>query len=158
MRRAVLGLTLIALVCGVVYAQTGQVAIQNWKGTLADANCAAGSGSTASTPAADQSQKAPDQAAGTEQGATADQPSKKWHRDKNASQVQSCPVTTSTTTFALMTADGKTLKIDSIGNMRVAEELKTKQKWVKDVNEGKPVHASISGTMDGDVITVTSIH
>ena len=163
MRRAVLGLALIALVSGLVYAQTGQVAIQTWKGTLVDANCAAGSGSTgasASTASASASTQATEQNEKTnaEQTNASDRPSKKGHRDRSASQTQSCSVTSSATAFALMTADGRTLKFDSVGNMRVAEELKTKQKWVKEMNEGKPVHASISGTMDGDVITVTSIH
>jgi hypothetical protein len=158
MKRAVLGLTVIAFVSGLVSAQTGQVAIQTLKGTLADANCA-GSGSTAaSTQATEQDQKAPDQTANAAQSAARDQPAKKGHRDRSAGQTQSCPVTSSTAAFALMTADGRTLKFDSVGNMRVAEELKTKQKWVKDMNEGKPVRATISGTMNGDMITVTSVH
>jgi hypothetical protein len=164
MRRAVLGFTLIALVSGLVYAQTGQVAIQTWKGTLVDANCAAGSGSTgasassagatASTQATEQNEKATN----AEQSNASDRPSKKGHRDRSASQTQSCSVTSSATAFALMTADGHTLKFDSVGNMRVAEELKTNQKWVKEMNEGKPVHTTVSGTMSGEMITATSIH
>ena len=158
MRTAALGLTAIAFVSGLVSAQTGQVAIQTLKGTLVDANCAGSGSTTASTQATEQDQKAPDQTASTEQSNAPKQPAKKGHRDRNAGETQSCPVTSSATAFALTTADGHTLKFDSVGNMRVAEELKTKQKWVKDMNEGKPVRATVSGTMNGDMITVTSIH
>lgn len=79
-------------------------------------------------------------------------------RSKNM-QTMSCPVTSSTTAFALMLDDGRSLKFDAVGNNRAAEELKNKQKWTKDMNEGKPIHARVSGTMSPDgKVTVTDIH
>ena len=65
-------------------------------------------------------------------------------RSKNT-QTMSCPVTSSTTAFALMLEDGRSLKFDSVGNSRAADELKNKQKWTKDMNEGKPIHALLGG-------------
>jgi len=60
--------------------------------------------------------------------------------------------------FALRLDDGKVLKFDSVGNIRAASELKTRQKWTKDLAENKPVHAKVDGLQNGDTITVTDIH
>ncbi len=70
----------------------------------------------------------------------------------------SCPVSSSTAMFALRLDDGKVLKFDSVGNIRAASELKTRQKWTKDLAENKPVHAKVDGLQNGDTITVTDIH
>jgi len=102
------------------------VNIQHWKGTLVDANCAAGGGGS-------------DQSSQSKKGS-------------------SCTVSSSTTMFALQTGAGQVLKFDAVGNMRVAEELKNKKKWSKDMSDGKPIHAGVSGNLTGDTITVTSIH
>jgi len=76
----------------------------------------------------------------------------------DSSSRQSCPVSANTTTFGLKLDDGTLLKFDSVGNTRAASELKTKQKWTKDLAENKPVHAKVNGLQNGDTITVTDIH
>jgi hypothetical protein len=70
----------------------------------------------------------------------------------------SCPVTSSTTMFAIQAGTGQVLKFDAIGNMRAAEELKNNKKWSREMSAGKPIHAGVSGNLVGDAITVTSIH
>ncbi len=131
-------------------AGSAQVAIQHWHGTLVDASCANGGGSSASTPAADES-SAKSGSASVDSGRP-----EKGHK-KNMEQAQSCPVSTSTSAFALKTADGQVMKFDAVGSSRAAEELKTKTGWTKDLSAGKPIRAKVSGMLNGDTITVTSI-
>jgi hypothetical protein len=81
----------------------------------------------------------------------------KGHRSRDAS-TQSCPVSSSTSMFALKTQDGQVLRFDSVGNARAAAELKNKQKWTKDLADGKPIRATVDGMMSGDTVTVTDVH
>jgi hypothetical protein len=125
-----------------------QVAIQDWHGTLVDASCA--SGLSSSAPAANESS--------TKSGsASVDSGRPEKGHKKNKEQAQSCPVSTSTSAFALKTAEGQVMKFDAVGSSRAAEELKTKSGWSKDLSAGKPIRAKVSGTLNGDTITVTSI-
>jgi hypothetical protein len=157
----------LLLLCGVALAQTDSqqpaaktskqadpsrgstpVAIQNWRGTLVDASCASGGG--ASTQAADDNSTK-----GESKSVDSGRPEKghKGHKE----QSQSCPVSTSTSAFALKTEGGQVMKFDAVGSARAAEELKTKSGWTKDLSAGKPIHTKVSGTLNGDTITVTSI-
>ena len=81
----------------------------------------------------------------------------KGHRNRDAS-TQNCPVSSSTSMFALRTQDGQVLRFDSVGNARAAAELKNKQKWTKDLADGKPIRATVDGIMSGDTVTVTDVH
>ena len=80
------------------------------------------------------------------------------NRKKDASQTQSCPVSSSTSMFALKTQDGQVLRFDAVGNARAAAELKNKPKWTKDLADGKPIKATVDGMMSGDTVTVTDVH
>jgi len=82
----------------------------------------------------------------------------KGRRNRDASQTENCPVSSSTSMFALKTQDGQLLRFDSVGNARAAAELKNKQKWTKDLAEGKPIRAKVDGIMSGDTVTVTDVH
>jgi hypothetical protein len=82
----------------------------------------------------------------------------KGRRNRDAAQTQSCPVSSSTTMFALKTQDGQVLRFDAVGNARAAAELKNKPKWSKDLAEGKPIRATVDGMMSGDTVTVTDVH
>jgi len=121
-------------------ATSAPAAIQDWKGTLVDANCSGGSNASGAKS----------------EGTTVDtgRP-KKGH--KKEPQAQSCPVGSSTTAFALKTEGGQVMKFDGVGNARAAEELKTKPAWTKNVSAGKPIRAKVSGILNGETITVTSI-
>jgi hypothetical protein len=146
------------LVYGVALAQTdapkssgsGAENVQSWHGILMDANCAGGSG------AAPDSQAAKENSGENKTGAVDSGRPEKGHK-KDHGEAQSCPVSSSTTAFALKTKDGQVMKFDAVGNARTAEELKTKGSWSKDVAAGKPVHAKVTGILNGGNITVTSI-
>ena len=134
------------MVCGLAAAQTSgakpsgtAAAIQQWSGILMDANC---SSSESAKPA-------------NESGTVDSGRPEKGH--KKSAEAQSCPVSSSTAAFALKTSAGQVIKFDAIGNSRAAEELKTKQGWTKNLSSGKPIHAKVSGILNGDVVTVTSI-
>lgn len=146
-----------ALGCGLASAQSdankttasGMQAVQSWTGVLVDANCAAGGGAANSQAAADSGAQSKNEAVDSGRP-------EKGHKKKHG-EMQSCPVSSSTSAFALKTKDGQVMKFDAVGNARAAEELKTKGSWSKDIAGGKPVHAKVSGTLNGDSITVTSI-
>jgi len=129
--------------------------IRSWKGTLMDASCASGTG--ASSPAAESGNteaKDNKSADGDSPDGKAAKPHKN-HRNRVDPQVQACAVSNSTTAFALKTKDGQILKFDAVGNTRAAEELKTK--WGQSLSAGKPIRAKVSGSINGDMVTVTSV-
>lgn len=138
-------IAVLLLACGAAVAQTNapkssstaQAAIQQWSGTLMDANCAGGSQATSES-----------ESAGVDKGRP-----EKGH--KKNQEVQSCPVSSSTTAFALKTKSGQVMKFDGIGNARAAEDLKNK--WAKELSAGKPIHTKVSGTLSGDTVIVTSL-
>lgn len=145
------------LVAGVVLAQTdtqkpsasARENVQSWTGTLVDANCAS-SGSAAESSGGKESSE------GNKGSAVDSGRPEKGHK-KSHGEMQSCAVSSSTTAFALKTKEGQVMKFDAIGNARAAEELKTKGSWSKDLAAGKPIRAKVSGILNGDNLTVTSI-
>jgi len=71
---------------------------------------------------------------------------------KTATPQGQCGVTASTLTFGFMTADGKSYaKLDSDGNTKVSTALLAKK------GRTGPVKASITGSIDGEVIKVGSV-
>jgi len=127
---------------------TGPVAIQEWSGTLMDASCTAG-GSAAGSQATDESGAKSEKAA-----VDTGRPEK---GRKKSAEAQSCPVSSSTSAFALKTSGGQVITFDAVGNARAAEDLKTKSGWAKNLSAGKPIRAKVSGILNGDTVTVTSI-
>lgn len=123
---------------------------QNYSGTLADATCATAG---AATPAAATSS--------TEASGATEKP-KATAGDANRATAsdagQSCSVSASTSQFALKLKDGQIVKFDDVGNQRALETLKSKKKWSDDAAAQKPIHASASGVLNGDRLTVVSIH
>jgi hypothetical protein len=65
-----------------------------------------------------------------------------------ASADKPCPVSASTTQFALVLKDGTTVKFDDVGNMRTQEAA----------SASKPVRVKAGGIVNGDKMTVTSIN
>jgi hypothetical protein len=129
--------------------------VRSWRGTLIDAGCAGG---TASSPAAESGNaeaKETKSADSDSPDAKAAKPHKNHRNRTGPSQAQACSVSNSTTAFALKTKDGQTLKFDAVGNNRAAEELKAK--WAQSLSAGKPIHAKVSGSINGDTVTVTSV-
>ena len=129
--------------------------VRTWRGTLIDAGCANGGG--ASSPAAESGNaeaKETKSADSDSPDAKAAKPHKN-HRNRVDPQAQACAVSNSTTAFALKTKEGQVLKFDSVGNNRAAEVLKTK--WGQNLSAGKPIHAKVSGSVNADTVTVTSV-
>jgi len=68
-----------------------------------------------------------------------------------------CPVTTTTTTFALQTPEGKYVRFDDPSNSRIVEVVKGNKVWTKSIDEHKPFKVRVIGTPNGDVVVVDSI-
>jgi len=120
------------------------------------------SGTASSNPTANQNtQSSTDANAAAASGQTDSTEGKhhKGHRNRAASadQSQGCQVTSGTKNFALKTKEGQLYRFDDVGNMRAAQELQNKKKWTKDMSDGKPVIAKVSGNLNGDTITVIEI-
>jgi hypothetical protein len=112
---------------------------QSYSGTLMDASCA-GSGSTPAPAAATPTTSA-----------SAD-------RSAPSGDNPSCPVSASTTQFALKTNDGQTVKFDDVGNMRAQEAFKAHKKWSDSASANKPIHVKASGVLNGDKLMVISLN
>jgi len=72
-------------------------------------------------------------------------------------QGSGCTASASTSQFALQLKDGRTLRFDSVGNMRAQEAFKSKKKWSDAATSGKAISAKASGVLNGETLTVTSI-
>ena len=68
-----------------------------------------------------------------------------------------CPVTTSTTSFGMVTPDGKYVRFDDAGNTQIVEMLKSNKDWNDDITNHKPVKVRVIGTANGDVVIVKQI-
>ena len=66
------------------------------------------------------------------------------------SELASCDVTASTTSFAIQTSDGKVYKLDASGNAKAATAMKGNP-------DNKNATATVSGTMEGQTVKVDSI-
>ena len=67
-----------------------------------------------------------------------------------AGHTKKCAVSCSKSGYGLVTADGKFVKFDENGNSKALEALKATAKE-------KDLKATVSGSLDGDVIKVESI-
>ncbi len=63
-----------------------------------------------------------------------------------------CPVTTTTTTFALQTPEGKYVRFDDPSNSRIVEVVKGNKVWSKSINDHKSVKVRVVGTANGYVV------
>jgi hypothetical protein len=72
-------------------------------------------------------------------------------KDKDlAEHSRQCAMRCAKSGFALKTADGKLVKFDEAGNAKALEALKASEKE-------KDLKATVTGTVDGDVLKVESI-
>ncbi len=73
------------------------------------------------------------------------------------SEVTECPVTTTTTSFGLLTSEGKFVRFDDPGNAKIVEIVKSNKTWSKEINEHAPIKVRVVGTPNGDVVVMESI-
>ena len=68
-----------------------------------------------------------------------------------------CPVNAQTTSFGLLTSDGKFVRFDDAGNTRVIEMMKSNKNWTSYMNDHKPIKVKVVGSHKGDVVVVREI-
>lgn len=79
--------------------------------------------------------------------------------NRSASDSESsCPVTANSSELGMKLDDGKTVRFDLVGNQRAQDALKNDKRWSKDISDNKPIHAKVSGVLNGDKLIVSSIH
>src|SRR5260370_6109849 len=69
-----------------------------------------------------------------------------------------CPVLESTTTFGLLTSDGKYVRLDDASNTRVVEMVKGNKQWHTFITEHKPIKVHVVGSQNGEIMVVKTIH
>jgi hypothetical protein len=69
-----------------------------------------------------------------------------------------CPVTTTTSTFGLLTSDGRFLRFDNPSNTRVVEIVKGDKAYNKYLADRTPLKVSVIGSANGDVAVVDSLN
>lgn len=69
-----------------------------------------------------------------------------------------CPVTPATTSYGLLTPDGRYIRFDQTSNIRVGEIVKNNKSWNKEMRQEKPIHVEIVGSANGGAFIVDSMH
>jgi hypothetical protein len=112
-----------------------------WNGTLVDAGCR--TTQTAHRESTDTSHP--------------DENTTKTTTTKTNTYNTECPVTTTTTTFGLMTPDGQYVSFDEPSNTKVIEVMKNNKNWSKSLESHQPVKVRVVGNKRGNVVVVESI-
>ena len=114
----------------------------NFKGVLVDMACAARSSSSVETKPASAETK----------------PASAETKPAASDTGGSCPVSASSSEIGMKLDDGKTVRFDLVGNQRAQDLLKNDKRWSKDIGANKPIHAKVSGVLNGDKLIVAAIH
>jgi hypothetical protein len=134
---------LIPLFAGFLWAQeasrTTTTTTTTWNGTLVDWACQ--SSHTESKESSTQTN--PDQSV--------------THKESSRSTTVSCPVTTTTTSFGLLTSDGRYVHFDEPSNTKIVEVVKSNKDWNRFIVAKKPVKVKVVGTANGEVVVLESI-
>lgn len=137
-------LAVIPLFAGFLCAQdqssqtttTTTTTARNWDGTLVDAGC------RTTHTVRRESNTNPDQSVTT--------------REQRSEKVE-CPVTTTTTTFGLLTPDGNYVRFDDASNTRIRQSMREHQDWDRDISGHRPIRVHVVGTENGDTLVIESI-
>jgi hypothetical protein len=143
----------IPLFAGLMWAQSEQSAqretktettttrTSTWNGTLVDASCR--TTHTAHRESTETSK--------------VDENTTKTTKTTSESSKTECPVTATTTSFGIMTADGKYIPFDQTSNTKVIEVMKSNTDWSKNAESKQPVKVTVVGNQRGDLIVLESI-
>lgn len=107
-----------------------------WNGTLVDASC---------------------QTTRTESRETVRDNNSQRTTTRQTTEVTECPVTTTTTTFGLLTRDGRLIRFDDASNTRVVQILRGNRDWETYLSNRTPLRVSVVGTSNGDVAVVETL-
>lgn len=77
--------------------------------------------------------------------------------ESSRSESMNCPVTTTTTTFGLITPEGRYIRFDEPSNTRVIEIVKGNKAYARYLAERAPLNVKVIGATRGDVAIVESI-
>ena len=151
--KKLIAISAIPLFAGLMWAQTEQQAqretktettttrTSTWNGALVDASCR-------TTHSAHRE---------STETAKVDENTTKTTKTTTESSKVECPVTTTTTSFGIMTADGKYIPFDQASNTKVIEVMKSNKDWSRNAESRQPVKVTVVGTQRGDVIVIESI-
>ncbi len=149
----VAAITMIPLFAGFLYAQQNETTHSEshtsttrttYNGTLVDAGCYATHTEHHESSSSTKS----------DEGVTSR--SESSHSETTNSNAD-CPVTTTSTSFGLLTPDGRYVRFDAPSNTRIVETVKTNKSWSKYMNDKKPISVQVVGTPNGDVVVMDSI-
>lgn len=71
--------------------------------------------------------------------------------------MEECPVTANTANLGIKLNDGRVARFDLVGARRAEDEMKTNQRWGRELAAGKPIHATVEGVMSNGKLIVSSI-
>jgi hypothetical protein len=137
-------MAIIPLFGGFLYAQEANHEVTTtsttWNGTLVDASC-----QSSHTVNKESSTKTnPDQSV--------------THKESTRTETVDCPVTTTTTSFGLLTPEGRYMHFDDPSNTKIVEVVKTNTGWTGFITGRKPIKVKVVGTAKGEVVVMESIH
>lgn len=84
-------------------------------------------------------------------------PRRTTKRETTVTETVECPVTSTTTSFGLLTNDGRFIRFDNPSNMRVVEIVRSNRDWERYLAERTPLKVRVIGTAAGDVAVVESL-
>ncbi|HEX3877670.1 MAG TPA: hypothetical protein VHW24_11830 [Bryobacteraceae bacterium] len=68
-----------------------------------------------------------------------------------------CPVTAETSSFGMVTPEGKFVRFDDAGNTQIVQMVKSNKDWNDSITNKKPVKVHVIGTENGGVIVIKEI-
>jgi len=136
---------MVLLFAGFMYAQqqtqtTTTTTTTNFNGTLVDWGC-----QSTHTETKESSTSRPDES------------TTRTETKKTTTEHVDCPVTTTTTTFGLLTPEGQVVRFDEPSNTKIVEVVKSNKKWNEYITRHDPVKVRVVGTRRGDVVVMESI-
>lgn len=134
-----LSMAVIPLFAGFLFAQsetTTTTTKTTWSGALVDEGC---------------------QTKRTKETTTNTSDERSTQTTRTTTEVVECPVTTATSSFGLMTPDGKFIRFDPASNARIIEMVKSNKDWNNYMSSHKPIKVHVIGTAKGDVVVMESI-
>ena len=136
----------VPLFAGFLFAQTEQTTqtttttTTNLNGTLIDAGCY-----NQHTETTEHSASNPDEN------------TTRTKTTKTTTDKVQCPVTTTTTTFGLLTPEGQVVRFDEPSNTKIVEIVKGNKRWSQYMTAGQPIKVKVHGAKHGDVYVLESM-
>jgi hypothetical protein len=125
-------------------AAPAEMKTKTFKGVLVDMSCASHGSGTTAAPAADS-------------GAAASDSKNSANRTASDSGLH-CPVSASSSQIGMKLDDGRTVPFDLVGNQRAQDALKSDKGWGKEISANRPIHAKVTGVLEGNKLIVSAIH